>query len=84
MFSPVSHTLVGLSIYTATTPKEDLTKNWKAVFFVIFLTVLPDFDFLIMMATKNLSDHRTYTHSLLFSVFAGYLFCKIAQAQYPS
>ena len=84
MCSPVAHTLVGLSIYTIANPKEDLTKNWKVVFFVLFLTVLPDFDFLIMILTKDLGDHRTYTHSLLFSVFAGYLFCKIAQAQYPS
>ena len=84
MCSPVAHTFVGLSIYTIAIPKEDLTKNWRVVCFVIFLTVLPDFDFLIMMVSKNLSDHRTYTHSLLFSVFAGYLFCKIAQAQYPS
>mgnify|MGYP001261621168 CR=1 FL=1 len=84
MCSPVAHTLVGLSIYTIATPREDLFKNWKIIFFIIFLTVLPDFDFLIMMVTKNLSDHRTYTHSLLFSVVAGYLFYKIAQAKYPS
>ena len=84
MCSPVAHTLVGLSIYTIGTPREDLYKNWKVVFFIIFLTVLPDFDFLIMMVTKNISDHRTYTHSLLFSIFAGYLFYKIAQAKYPS
>ena len=84
MCSPVAHTLVGLSVYTMATPREDLTKSWKIVFFIIFLTVLPDFDFLIMMVTKNVSDHRTYTHSLLFSIFAGYLFYKIAQAKYPS
>jgi len=84
MCSPVAHTLVGLSVYTTVTPREDLTKSWKIVFFIIFLTVLPDFDFLIMMVTKDVSDHRTYTHSLLFSIFAGYLFYKIAQAKYPS
>ena len=84
MCSPVAHTLVGLSVYTMATPREDLTKSWKVIFFIIFLTVLPDFDFLIMMVTKDISDHRTYTHSLLFSIFAGYLFYRIAQAKYPS
>ena len=84
MCSPVAHTLVGLSVYTMATPREDLTKSWKVIFFIIFLTVLPDFDFLVMMVTKDISDHRTYTHSLLFSIFAGYLFYKIAQAKYPS
>ena len=84
MCSPVAHTLVGLSIYTGVTPREDFCKNWKIVFFIIFLTVLPDFDFLIMMVTKDISDHRTYTHSLLFSIFAGYLLYRIAQAKYPS
>ena len=84
MCSPVAHTLVGLSVYTIVTPREDLTKSWKIVFFIIFLTVLPDFDFLVMLITKDISDHRTYTHSLLFSIFAGYLFYKIAQTKYPS
>jgi|APSaa5957512535_1039671.scaffolds.fasta_scaffold228560_1 membrane-bound metal-dependent hydrolase YbcI (DUF457 family) len=84
MCSPVAHTLIGLSIYTTVTPKKDLFKNWKKVYFICFLTILPDFDFLIMMITHDPSDHRTYTHSLLFSIIAGYAFFKIAAVRYPS
>lgn len=76
MPSPIAHSFIGLSIYLFFTHKNQLFKNWKIIIFSLFLVVLPDFDFILVFITNNPFAHRTFSHSLLFSIMVAFIVSK--------
>jgi membrane-bound metal-dependent hydrolase YbcI (DUF457 family) len=68
MPSPIGHSLIGLSIYTVFTQRSQLYKNWKLIFTSVILANLPDIDYVVVFIFNNPFYHRTFSHSLLFSV----------------
>jgi inner membrane protein len=72
---PIAHGLFGSS-FVAAVLKRPLDKRFLAPLFAgAVLSVLPDFDFLLVFATGNDLWHRGFTHSIFFAVFVGWVIC---------
>lgn len=66
---PIAHGLLGASIVAATLPDASPARNWKQLLLGAGLATCPDLDY--VLAT---SQHRGFTHSLIFASIIGIVF----------
>ncbi len=72
---PIAHGFLGASIVAAIVPKPFKKRYYISVLIGAFLANLADFDFLFVFATHDKDWHRGFTHSIIFSLIVGLLFC---------
>lgn len=63
---PVSHALVGASVVAAIHP-QPAKRYFLPIFIGGFLSIIPDFDFLLVLIFGSYELHRGFTHSLLLA-----------------
>lgn len=68
---PVAHGLVGASVVAAIHPSAAPDLRWKPLLWGAVLANAPDLDFLLEWGLHWSHVHRTFTHSLLFSLLVG-------------
>jgi membrane-bound metal-dependent hydrolase YbcI (DUF457 family) len=75
---PVAHGLVGAAVFVALRKNFSFRKDWRALSLGASLAILPDFDLAhswILGYSTSIKTHGGFTHSILFSVMAGFLAC---------
>lgn len=70
---PIAHGLLGAAAVAATNPRSIDLKSLKPYLIGGALTLLPDFDFILVFATGNDQWHRGFTHSIAFANFVSIL-----------
>lgn len=69
MPSPLSHTIVSLSLYPAV-KSGNRKNNVILLFFIIIVSLLPDFDIIPGIFGEKIAEfHRIHTHSIFAMVF---------------
>lgn len=82
MPSPFGHSLASSSIYLFFKKDFSFKQDFKTLILFIGIGLLPDIDMLIVVVSRNISIHRSFTHSLLFISLASvivYFFLKKLQ-----
>jgi membrane-bound metal-dependent hydrolase YbcI (DUF457 family) len=76
---PLGHAAIGLTVYDLYSGNDTRVKQLKLILFLSILANLPDIDTLLGLVLQGDGNalHRGVTHSIFFSVFAGYCFSKI-------
>ena len=74
MPTPVGHSLVGCALYLSLI-RNKLEKSWKTILLVVFISNLPDVDYLpgFIIGYPN-RYHHGMTHSLGFTIIVGTIF----------
>ncbi len=74
MPTPVGHSLVGYALYLSLI-RNKLKKSWKTILLVVFISNLPDIDYLpgLIVGYPN-KYHHALTHSLGFAIIVGLIF----------
>src|SRR5215813_13299290 len=79
---PVAHGLLGAAIVATTRRKLSFRKDWLALLLGSTLAIIPDFDLILSwILGYSIKTHGGFTHSLLFSVAAGFLGCWLMREQ---
>ena len=74
MALPIAHGLLGASIAGLLAPSQTAGQNVKTVLICAVLAILPDFDyFFYQVLNWGESWHRSFSHSILFSIVVGAL-----------
>ena len=73
MSLPIAHALVGTSILAALDDRVDFCSRRSALLIACLLPAAPDLDFLLvwLFGYSRLGWHRTFSHSVTFSVLFG-------------
>jgi len=76
---PIGHSLSAYAIYDAVSKKERAF-SWRVLLSFVFITNLPDFDFLpgYLIGNPNLYHRSFYSHSIGASLIAGAIFGSIS------
>ena len=76
---PLGHAAIGLTVYHLYSGNDLYLKRIRLILFVSILANLPDMDTLLGLVLLGDGNalHRGVTHSIIFSVFAGYCCSKI-------
>ena len=73
---PVAHGLLGAAIVVTTRKNLSFRKDWLAVSLGAALAIIPDFDLILSwILGYSVKTHGGFTHSILFSLLAGFLAC---------
>jgi membrane-bound metal-dependent hydrolase YbcI (DUF457 family) len=73
---PVAHGLVGATVVAAFRKNFSFRKDWRALSLGAFLAFIPDLDLIYSwILGHSIKSHGGLTHSILFSVTAGFLAC---------
>jgi membrane-bound metal-dependent hydrolase YbcI (DUF457 family) len=73
---PVAHGLLGAAIVATTRYNFSFRKDWRALSMGAALAIIPDFDLVLSwMLGYSVKTHGGFTHSILFSLAAGFLAC---------
>lgn len=73
---PVAHGLIGATIVAALRKDFSFRKDWRALSLGAALAVIPDFDLIFSwILGYGVKTHGGFTHSILFSLAAGFLAC---------
>lgn len=70
---PISHALIGASVVAALHPRPT-ERYFLPLLFGGFLSVTPDFDFLLVLIFGSYELHRSSTHSLLMAFIVTVIF----------
>jgi membrane-bound metal-dependent hydrolase YbcI (DUF457 family) len=66
--------VIGASVVAVFQPRKQLKKDWYVLLIGGIFAVAPDFDFfLVWILGLNRDWHRSFTHSIFFALFAGFL-----------
>jgi len=77
---PVAHGLLGAAIAAASRENFSLRKDWRALLLGASLAIIPDFDLaLSWILGYSIKTHGGFTHSILFSLLAGFLACLLTR-----
>ncbi len=69
MATPIGHSLLGYTIYHASSKSKI---NWKVLFFFIFVANLADIDYLFgFVVGRPNAFHHQFTHSISLSIIVG-------------
>jgi len=76
---PLGHAAIGLTVYDLYSGNDSYFKRISLILFVSILANLPDIDTVLGLLLQGDGNalHRGVTHSIFFSVFAGYCCSKI-------
>jgi len=71
---PLGHAAIGIATHRLISGGRQKTINWQAVLLITILSNLPDVDVIVGLILRNNGSafHRGPTHSILFSLVAGY------------
>src|SRR5262245_21724173 len=73
---PLAHGLVGATIVAASRENFSFRKDWRALSLGVALAVIPDFDLIFSwILGHSAQTHGGFSHSILFSMAAGFLAC---------
>jgi membrane-bound metal-dependent hydrolase YbcI (DUF457 family) len=73
---PVAHGLVGATVAAALRKDFSFRKDWRALSLGVVLAIIPDFDLVLSWVLGyGAQTHGGFTHSILFSMAAGFLAC---------
>jgi len=73
---PVAHGLLGAAIVAAFRKNFSFRKDWRALLLGVSLAIIPDFDLILSwILGYSVKTHGSFTHSILFSLAAGFLAC---------
>jgi membrane-bound metal-dependent hydrolase YbcI (DUF457 family) len=73
---PLAHGLVGATIVAASRENFSFRKDWRALSLGAALAVIPDFDLVLSWILRyGAHTHGGFTHSIMFSMAAGFLAC---------
>lgn len=73
---PVAHGLVGATIVAALRKNFSCRKDWRDLLLGAALAVIPDFDLVLSwILGYGAQTHGGFTHSIIFSMSAGFLAC---------
>ena len=71
---PVAHGLLGATVIAASPADDSFRQNWKYLLIGAILAIFPDFDLLLAWGLRLGDDwHRSFSHSILFSIATGFL-----------
>src|SRR5262249_27623436 len=77
---PVAHGLVGATVVAAFRENFSFRKDWRALLLGAFLAVIPDFDLILSwILGYSIKTHGSLTHSIMFSLAAGFLTCRLTR-----
>ena len=76
---PLGHAAMGLTVYDLYSGNDTSLKRISVILFVSLLANLPDIDTLLGLVLQGNGNalHRGVSHSIIFTVFAGYCCSKI-------
>jgi membrane-bound metal-dependent hydrolase YbcI (DUF457 family) len=73
---PVAHGLFGATVAAALRKDFSFRKDWRALSLSVVLAIIPDFDLVLSWVLGyGAQTHGGFTHSILFSMAAGFLAC---------
>jgi len=73
---PVAHGLLGAAIVATTRRKLSFRKDWLALLLGSTLAIIPDFDLILSWVLGySIKTHGGFTHSIVFSLAAGFMAC---------
>jgi membrane-bound metal-dependent hydrolase YbcI (DUF457 family) len=73
---PVAHGLLGAAIVATTRKNFSFRKDWLALLLGATLAVIPDLDLVLSwILGYSIKTHGGFTHSIIFSLAAGFLAC---------
>ncbi len=73
---PLAHGLVGATVVAASRENFSFRKDWRALSLGAALAIIPDFDLILSWSLGyGAQTHGDFTHSIMFSMAAGFLTC---------
>ncbi|HEV2665855.1 MAG TPA: metal-dependent hydrolase [Blastocatellia bacterium] len=73
---PVAHGLVGATVVAALRKDFSIRKDWRALSLGAVLAIIPDLDLVLSWVLGyGAQSHGGFTHSVVFSMAAGFLAC---------
>ena len=73
---PVAHGLLGAAVVAITRKKLSFRKDWLALLLGSTLAIIPDFDLILSWVLGySIKTHGGFTHSIVFSLAAGFMAC---------
>ena len=73
---PVAHGLFGAAIVATTRKNFSFRKDWPALSLGAALAIIPDFDLILSwILGYSVRTHGGFTHSIIFSLMAGFFAC---------
>lgn len=73
MSSPISHSILGLSLYNLIGKPKILFNGWRGIIIILFVGLLSDIDMFFVVLTNNMYIHRGITHSIFFALSAAFI-----------
>src|SRR5262245_42004272 len=73
---PVAHALLGAVVVAITRKNLSFRRDWPPLSLGVALAIIPDFDLVLSwILGYSIKTHGGFTHSIMFSLAAGFLAC---------